>query len=63
MVWADGQEGFNELRIDAPHLGRYLSLALDLVFLGVASLNKFSISGNLGHLGQFVANTCGLRLI
>ena len=62
-AWASGREGFNKLRIDAPHLDEYLTLTLDLVFWVVASLNKVSIGGNLGHLGRFVVNTWDLRLI
>ena len=30
-AWADGREGFNELRLDAPHLDGYLTLTLDVV--------------------------------
>ena len=62
-AWATGREGLNELRLDAPHLDEYLTLTLDLVFLGVASLNRISIGGNLGHLRRFVVNTWDLRLI
>ena len=28
---ADGRAGFNELRLDAPHLDGYLTLTLDVV--------------------------------
>ena len=62
-AWASGRGGFNELRLDAPHLDGYLTLTLDLVFLGVASLNRISIGGYLRHLRRFVANTWGLMLI
>ena len=57
IAWASGRVGFNELRIERLNAGGFSGMALDLVVLGVASLNKFSISGNLGHLGQFVVNT------
>lgn len=51
MVWADGQVGFNELRIERLNAGWFGGMALDVVVWGVVSLNKVSIGGYLGHLG------------
>ena len=57
MVWADGREGFNELRIEWLNAGWFVGMALDVVFWGVASLNKVSIGENMGGIGWNVANT------
>jgi len=57
MMWADGQEGFNELRIERLNAGLFGGMALDVVFWGVASLNKVSIVENMGGIGWNVANT------
>ena len=51
MVWADGQVGFNEVRIERLNAGWFGGMALDVVVWGVVSLNKVSIGGYLGHLG------------
>ena len=50
MVWADGQEGFKELRIEWLNAGWFGGMALDVVFWGVASLNKVSIVENMGGM-------------
>jgi len=57
MMWADGREGFNELRIERLNAGLFGGMALDVVFWGVASLNKVSIVENMEGIGWNVANT------
>jgi len=57
MMWADGRVGFNELRIGRLNAGGFGGMALDVVFWGVASLNKVSIVENMGGIGWNVANT------
>ena len=57
MVWAAGREGFNELRIERLNAGWFGGMALDVVFWGVASLNKVSIVENMEGIGWNVANT------
>ena len=57
MVWADGREGFNELRIERLNAGGFDGMALDVVFWVVASLNRVSIVENMEGIGWNVANT------